>query len=463
MMPRFGGGVPDSVINPGVLLVMILTGVLMCCVSQKKAIVPFLIATILIPYDQIVVVAGLHFPILRVLVLFGMIRVLIIKGRGKWSVFSGGLNNIDKSVILLSVSTAVAGVLLFQNSGIVIFQFGELYTAFCTYFLLRCLIRDREDAIRVIRVFAYVVVVIGAVMIFEQLKGWNPYALLEGTHAHEYSSLMERDGRIRAMGPFGQPILAGTFGAVSLPLFFGLWFTEKHYRGTAMIGIIGGLVMALTCNSSTPLFGLIAGLGGLCLWPIRNRMRIVRWGIVLTLTGLQIVMKAPVWHLISRVDLSGGSSSWQRYLLVDTFIRRFADWWLIGVKSTVDWGWYMGDVCNQYVGIGESSGLFPFICFLAIIVYGLKYVGRARRAASDQKQALFLWALGSALLAHVFAFFGISYFDQTIVAWYALLAIISAIAVPQNVSAVLPRFRPDMVSAAASEFAPPDQLTSPWH
>ena len=34
-----------------------------------------------------------------------------------------------------------------------------------------------------------------------------------------------------------------------------------------------------------------------------------------------------------------------------------------------------------------------------------------------------------ASVANVVAFFGISYFDQTIIAWYALLAIIAAIAV----------------------------------
>jgi hypothetical protein len=66
---------------------------------------------------------------------------------------------------------------------------------------------------------------------------------------------------------------------------------------------------------------------------------------------------------------------------------------------------------------------------LAILVYGFKYLGRARLAAAkekDKKTALFLWALGSALFANVIAFLGISYFDQTMVGWYALLAMIPA-------------------------------------
>jgi len=138
-----------------------------------------------------------------------------------------------------------------------------------------------------------------------------------------------------------------------------------------------------------------------------------------------MVMKAPVWHLISRIDISGGSSSYHRFELVNQFILHFKDWWLLGVKYNGHWGWDMWDTANQYVNIGENSGLVPFILFLAVIVYGFKFVGAARKRATDSKEALFLWALGSALFAHVVAFFGISYFDQTIVGWYALLASIS--------------------------------------
>jgi hypothetical protein len=45
----------------------------------------------------------------------------------------------------------------------------------------------------------------------------------------------------------------------------------------------------------------------------------------------------------------------------------------------------------------------------------------------ETKQALFVWAIGAALFANAVAFFGISYFDQTIVVWYALLAMISTV------------------------------------
>jgi hypothetical protein len=360
---------------------------------------------------------------LRVLIVFGIIG--IFRRKASSSLFSGGMNRIDTAVILFAMLSALAPVLLWQQWATVVYQLGELYTTFGVYLLLRFLIRDREDIKRTIRAFAYVTGVVALIMLYEQAKGWNPYALLGGARASFFSSVLERDGRFRAMGCFAQPILAGTFGAVLLPLFVGLWWIDRKSRGRAIVGIIAATVMIITSNSSTPVTAYLAGVLALSLWPLRRHMRFIRWGILLSLVSLHLVMKAPVWHLISRVDISGGSSSYHRYQLIDQFIRHFWDWWLVGTKSNADWGWWMWDAANQYVAVGESSGLIPFILFLAIIVLSFKYLGKARHIAASREEALFLWSLGSALFAHVVGFFGISYFDQTIIAWYTLLAMIS--------------------------------------
>ena len=427
---RFGGGVSGTVFNPAVAVIIILTGLLICFLPQKKVIVPFLLTSILIPADQILVVAGLHFYLLRILIVFGMIRIFLIKGRGEWNVFSGGLNKIDKALIFLSVTSAAAGILLFQNSQASIAQLGELYTALGTYFLLRCLIRNREDVVRAIRVLAVIVVVLGGVMTFEHLmNGWNPYALLGGARAQYFASDLARDGSVRATASFGTPILAGTFGAVALPLFIGLWMNDRKQRGVAVLGMLGATVMTVASHSSTPVFAYLAGLVGLCLWPIRGAMRVIRWGIVIMLVLLQIFMKAPVYALITRMDISG--SSYHRYALIDLSVRHFSEWWLIGTKSNVNWGWDMWDTANQYVDHAISGGLLGLILFIAIIVYGFKYLGNARRAAADRKQALFFWTLGATLFAYTMSFFGISLWDQSVAEWYALLAFIGAVAVPQ--------------------------------
>jgi hypothetical protein len=424
---KFGGGVSATILNPAVLIAILFAGVLICAGSRKRALAAFLAAGLLIPMDQIVLIGSLHFPMLRILVLFGIIRMVKEKVSAKVRMFSGGMNKIDIAVILLTIFTAVNGILLFQESGAAINELGALYTVFGVYFLLRFLIRDEADVVRAIQTLAWIAAFIAIIMTYEAATGHNPYALLGGAGAKSIESLAVRDGKVRAQGPFAHSILAGTFGAVLMPLFVGLWWKSKKYRTIAVVGILSSTVITVACNSSTPVLAYAGGVVALCLWQARRRMRALRWGLVFTLIALHLVMKGPVWSLIEKIDISGGSSSWHRYMLIDQCIRHFGDWWLFGVKDTSVWGWDMWDTANQYVSVCENSGLLPFLLFLAILVYGFKYLGRERRAAAkDKKAALFIWALGSALFANVVAFLGISFFDQTMVGWYALLAMIPA-------------------------------------
>ena len=426
---HFGGGAAETFLNPIVLLLILIVGVLILVWPRGKVIAPFIAAAILIPTDQVIVVDGLHFPMLRVLALFGIIRLVREKISSKARIFSGGINRMDLAVIFFALSTGVAGVLLFREMGALIFQLGNIYTTFGLYFLLRFLIRDKEDIVRMVGTLAWIAPVIAAAMIWEVKTGHSPFALLGGAKASWYGNLMERDGRFRALGCFGHPILAGTFGAIALPLFVLLWRQGKNYRTLAAVGIASTAVIIVTSNSSTPILAYVGGVFALCLWPLRNWMRTIRWSIAGVLVFVHIIWKQPVWYLIAKVDLAGGSSSWHRFALIDQCIRHFGDWWLIGVKSTQDWGWDMWDTANQYVGTCDSSGLLPFLLFMAILVYGFKYLGRARGVVRDKKTRLFLWALGASLFANVVSFFGISYWDQTQVVWYGLLAAISAAAV----------------------------------
>ncbi|PYY16524.1 MAG: hypothetical protein DMG61_04175 [Acidobacteria bacterium] len=426
---KFGGGVADTVLNPAVLAVVVAVGLIILFQPRKKLIGPLVATSILIPMDQVLVLGGLHFPMLRLLALFGIVRLIREKVSSKAKIFTGGINKIDISVIGLVLFTAVAGILLFREGGEVVFQLGEIYSAFGVYFLLRFLIREKEDVIRAIRTFAFVSIFVSTIMTWEIKTRHNPYALLGGSRANYYATVEERDDKPRATGCFGHPILAGSFAAMMIPLFVLLWRERKNSKILAAAGIVAASLMVLASNSSTPILGYLAGVLALSLWELRNWMRVIRWLIVLTLVSLHMVMKAPVWHLIARIDLAGGSSSWHRFALIDQCIRHFADWWLIGVKSTAEWGWDMWDTANQYVSICDASGLLPFILFLSIIAYGFKYVGKARKVADTKKERLFFWALGSAVFANVVSFVGVSYWDQTQVAWYSLLAMISATAV----------------------------------
>lgn len=169
----------------------------------------------------------------------------------------------------------------------------------------------------------------------------------------------------------------------------------------------------------------------------------MRWGIVLVLISLHIVMKAPVWALIAKVGVIAGSTGWHRYELVDKAITRFGEWWLLGVKSTAPWGFEMDDMINQYVAEGVKGGVLCLALFIAAIVLCFRTLGLAMRSVADRKMQLTFWAFGVSLLTHVIGFFGVSYWDQQMVVWYMLLAMISAVksklAIPESMGGLQPR------------------------
>jgi hypothetical protein len=211
-----------------------------------------------------------------------------------------------------------------------------------------------------------------------------------------------------------------------LPLFFLLW-RNRRFRSTAVLGIVSATLIPLLTSTSTALMAYAAGAGATCMWALRKHMRVVRWGIVGALVALHLVMKAPVWFLIGHIDVVGGSSADHRAHLVDLFIRHIGDWWLLGTDANLNWGWDMWDTANQYVEEGYGGGLAAFLCFLGLIAMGFRRVGLARRRVQgSRRQEWYFWLLGAALFANVVAFFGISYHDQTQIAWFALLAMISA-------------------------------------
>jgi hypothetical protein len=280
-------------------------------------------------------------------------------------------------------------------------------------------------------------------MTYEQVTGHNPYALLGGAKASWYGSLMTREDRLRALAGFGHPILAGTFGAIVMPLFVALWLKDRKNLKIAVLGVAASTMIVVASASSTPMLAYAGAVAIFCMWPLRDLMRPIRWGIVLTLASLHMVMKAPVWQLIDRINVVGGSSGYHRYQLVNQCILHFKDWWLYGVKDTGVWGWDMWDTANQYVSVADSTGLLPLILFVAILTYGFKYLGIARKSSAGNKpMELYYWGLGAAMFANAVGFFGISYWDQTEVVWYTFLAIIAAtsitVAVPAQTAATVP-------------------------
>ncbi len=422
---RIGGGSTESFLHPIVLVWMLIAIALIFLLPRKSVVVPLLLTLILAPFGQQIYVMGAHVFVGRILILCGWIRLCWTRMSSRTMIASGGFNPIDKIFLLWAIIRAAATFLEFQETQAAINQCGFLWDSVGGYFLLRFLVRDEEDVVRVIKTFAFIVSVLALTMTIEKVSHQNVFGFMGGRMIS-----FVRDGAVRAQGPFTGPIPAGTFGATLLCLFVWLWRSgTSPFIG--VIAVTGSVVMAVTSASSTPLIALPVGILAISFWPLRKEMRIVRWGIVGLLVSLQLAMKAPVWMLINHIDLVGGNSGYHRAMIIDQFVRHFGDWWLIGVQSTATWGWDMWDGANQFVAEGESGGLATLVCFVLLVSRSFRRLGTARTLArGDRKKEWLFWLFGGALFSHIVSFFGISFSDQSINGWFALLAMICAATAP---------------------------------
>jgi hypothetical protein len=401
--------------------------VLQLVLPRRYAFAPVIVAGCYMTLGQALLIAGLHFYLLRVLIVFGLIRVLL---RGELS----GLrpNGIDGVLIANLLVSTFLFVLFDGTNATLIGRLGAAYDAIGAYILVRASVRSVDDALAVVKACAVIVIPLAVPFIMEFVSGRNVFAPLGGLPL-----LSEiRNGRVRSQGPFRHPILAGTFGATAMPMFVGLLVSGKANRLLATLATISATIIVFTSGSSGPICAFALGTVGLLIWPCRKTMRSIRWGILLVLLGLAVVMKQPVWFLIARVsDLSGGGG-WYRSGLIDAAVRHFDEWWLIGTGYTAHWmgtgsneGSNSADIVNEFVFQGVNGGVLALFLFVWLIVKCFKTIGTTLRTPGYSSGTQFvIWSLGCGLVSHIASFFSVSYFDQIIIFWYLLIGLIVAVA-----------------------------------
>ena len=420
----FGGGATETSFTPITLILLCLGVILVLALPRKRILLPFFAIGLLIPGSQVLVLPGMHLAVYRIMLVAIWLRIIF----GKWvlrrDTYSFRMNALDKVFIAWALSNAIMYSILWHEVAALINRLGFLSISLGVYFMFRFIIRDRDDVIFAIRSLAFAAIPIAIAMVCEHFTGQNLISFLLGS-GQQLADI--RNDRIRAQGPFAHAIVAGTVGAMLIPLFIGLWREGKGNRLRASLGLACSGLIAVTSASSTPVMTCIAAILGFCFWPLRHRMRPLRWAFLMSLVVLQIVMKAPVWFLINRVSGFIGGTGWHRAELIDQFIWRFPEWALIGTQNNADWGLDMWDAINAYVRAGVEGGLLTFVLFLSVIVIAYKRLGQARGIAEqrDPWNEFFLWTFGVSLFCNCVAFFGIIYFDQSVVAWYCLLVMIS--------------------------------------
>lgn len=414
LLQKYGGG-GVTLLHPLALGFLLTAGILMVLVPRRYVMGPLLAGSLFIPTAQRIVISDLDFMVPRILILFGWSRLLI-----RNELRAVKLHPIDRAVMLYVGISVISYSILYGAWGAFVNRLGFAFDIVGFYFLLRLIGEDFEDVCRIVKMLVVFAVPVAMFMTVEQASGQNLFAVFGGVPEVTFV----RDGSLRSQGAFSHPISAGMFGATLFPLAVSLVWCGKS-RGVGLVGSLGCVIIVGTAASSGPVAAFIAGILGLGLWHIRKHMRQLRWGIVLLLVGAHMVMKAPVWALLQRFSVFGGTG-WQRYILVDEFINRFGEWWYLGTRSTAHWGWQNStDITNMYIMQGISGGMFVLVLFIAIIARSFRAIGEATHAAENPARQKGAWALGASLFAHVVGFLGVAYFDQMQLVWYILLAMVT--------------------------------------
>jgi hypothetical protein len=409
--------------NAIAIVFLMINGGLLLTIPRQWAPLPLLIGACYMTLGQVIQFGPFNFPVLRILLAVGFVRVIVRSER-----LSGRINGLDWLMILWAAWALISSLFHGEPLATLVNRLGLVYNGCGIYFLLRIFCQSLDDALRLCRITAILLIPLSIEMLAEKLTGYNLFSTLGGVPAAPDL----RGGKIRAQGPFSHAILAGTIGAVCLPLMIGLW---QKYRKTAIAGILACIVIAFSSSSSGPIMSALFAIGALLIWNWHQYTPLVRRLAVLGFLGLDLVMKAPAYYLIARIDLTGNSTSWHRAALIETAANHFSEWWLVGTDFTRHWlnygvVWSSNhiDITNHYLVMGVNGGLLLMLLWIAILVKGFSFVGQTLRQASPlpPESRFMMWALGASLFSHAATFISVSYFDQSFVFIYLTLAAICA-------------------------------------
>lgn len=413
------------------LLFLVTTVGLLFALPRRWAPLPLLIAAACVPRSQLIHIGAANLSLIRQLIFVGFLRA-IVKGER----IVGGFNLLDRLMVLLAVWMICSGV--FHGLGLAMWRFGDAYTYLGCYFLFRIFLREPDDILRVVKMVCIVLLPIAVGMILEKMTGKNFIASLFG----EAVEARLRDGHYRASGPYANAILAGTVGAIWLPLMLHMWRRE---RKVALAGLAAVSAMIFASGASGPILTAFAGLGAMAFWRFRRRLRALCWLAPVLIIALDLVMKDPVYFLIARVNIIGGSTGWYRAILIQGAIEHLNEWWLAGTDATSHWvpegtSGVVGqaDLANQYIGMGVAGGLLLVFIFVGVLIAAFAAVGKALQRSQDAplNEQLFIWALGATLFAHAVTFWSVAYFEpSTILFFYLALAATGALHSTTPVSA----------------------------
>lgn len=389
-------------INQSTIIIAIFLTIVTFVIPRKYFMVPFIVCACFIPADQRVIIFDLDFTPLRILVAVGMFRLWI---RGEITKIRW--NKFDKIILLWASVGAVIYVLQWQDLRSLIYKCGVLFDILGLYWLFRQNTRSWADIHFMFAAFALCALIMLPLVLLEWTTGKNLFSILG-----EVGTEVRPSGSYRCQASFPHSIIMGLFWANLVPIFFVLGVTNRSSKSFYWLACAANVLMVIATNSSTPIVTLMTITLLLILYRYRSYGRQIAYILFGIAVILHLVMKAPVWHLPSRMNVVGGSTGYHRYKLIDNAIEYFHEWALLGTRSTVHWGWAQKDITNQYIFEAVTGGLITLLIFLVLMFQAVTIMSNYSMHGATLNQRWLCWGICVSILGHCISFLGVSYFGQ---------------------------------------------------
>lgn len=384
---------------PSVLLAIVLCSFLII-VPRRFFLFPFIMVACFVPMNQRSILFGLDFTLLRMLMLVGIMKLTLMSEIRiiQW-------NRFDRLILIWAIIGSLVYIIQQATFGAIINRFGFMFDSLGMYWLFRQVVRDWEDVYLVVKIFAIFAIITAPLIALEKFQGSSFFSLFGPVQGAFHR------GRFRAAGPFPHFIMMGCFWALVLPFFYARIKVMKKNM-LYWLACFSSLSSIYFSASSTPIMTVGAIIIFWLLYSYRMHGNKIFKITCCILFLLHLIMKAPVWHLMSRVDIFGGSTGWHRYYLFDSFVNHVSEWLILGTKSTAHWGRGLTDITNQFVLEGVRGGMITLIIFIMIIYGAVKIPGNLSLGNIAPEAKWMSWAICVAMLGHFATFWGVSYFGQ---------------------------------------------------
>ena len=408
----------------GTILLTLLVAVALA--PRRWALLAMMAGVFFLTQGHSVNVAGASIFPIRFLEAAAFARV-VLRRELLWS----QLNKIDGTLLLVYNYTALVWII--RSSEVTAAQFAFALDPTVCYLAFRGLLAKLEDLRWLLRAFVPLLVPFTILVALERVNGQSSFAMV-GANWEQYV----RNGIARCSGPFRHASLLGSVAAAFLAMYVSLWW-KKQDRAFAVLGaaLCGGLVVL--SNSGGPLTSALAAIAGWMLWPLRDRMRLVRRAMLGVVALLVLFMEAPIWFLPFKMSQVVGGGGYHRGQLMESAWNDLSRWWLFGIdlRETLPWMPYEHgatggvDVTNEFIVFGIKGGLAALLLLVLVLFLAFGNIGRkleSIRLVNEKASAneALLWGLGVALVVHTVSWLGIAYFDQSWVIWLLHLAAVSA-------------------------------------